>query len=88
VQGDVAAEDLRQLALQRPEELGLGDRPDLEREQRVRLAGALQRLAEGPRRHAGVLLDEREALQQRRGEHAAEVRHHRADHAAARRRMS
>jgi len=78
-----------QLALDPGEELRLGHVPALEREQRV-LALAL-----GGRGHRGAVLLERDAeavlegdegLQQRGGQHAAEVRDDGLDH--AQRRMS
>ena len=76
-------------ALERRKELALGDRADLQLEQRVatvvRPRGRGERRAERLGRHAGVSLEAREALHQRRRQHAAVVRDDRADHAAWRR---
>ena len=74
----------RELVGELGEEAILGDPPPLELEQRVlalALRDARHRPAERLHRDSGVVLQRGERADERRGEHPAEIRDHRLDHA-------
>jgi hypothetical protein len=88
VQRHVAPERRLKAALQPRQELRLGDLAALEREQRVHaVAGeaVLERRAVHLGRKVDLVLHAVERGHQGHGQHAAEIRHHRLDHARRRR---